>query len=161
MLAIIEKKDNGYAAQFNRSLNYSVEQVWAILTENDKLAKWMPNLQVEELRTGGIIKFDMMDDSGTFIDMPILDCHVNSVLEFTWGDDRVRFELYRESEGCLLLLKEFIHSITDHTPKDLAGWHVCLDVLSALLDGEYMDFPKKEWEQWYERYKVCVNKIIK
>ncbi|MDM5155047.1 SRPBCC family protein [Bacillus sp. DX1.1] len=159
MLAIIEKMENGYVAQYNRPLSNSVEKVWAALTENDKLARWMPNLQVEDLRKGGTIKFDMMDGSGTFIDIEILDCRLNSVLEFTWGNDRVRFELYRESDGCLLTLKEFINAINDHTPKDLAGWHICLDVLSALLDGCYMEFPKEEWERWYKKYDLAIKQM--
>ncbi|MFJ8526491.1 SRPBCC family protein [Bacillus sp. NPDC094106] len=124
MLALIEKRDNEYVAQFNRLLHYSVEQVWAVLTENEKLTRWMPNLHVEDLRKGGMIKFDMMDGSGEFIDIDILECQINSVLEFTWGEDRVRFEIHKNPEGCLFVLKEFIHEINDHTPKDLSGWHI-------------------------------------
>jgi hypothetical protein len=52
----------------------------------------MPNLQVEELRKDGSIKFDMKDGTGTFIDIKILDYQLNSCLEFNWGNDRVRFE---------------------------------------------------------------------
>jgi uncharacterized protein YndB with AHSA1/START domain len=87
MLASIQKIEDGYVARFDRPLNHSVEKVWAALTENDKLISWMPNLQVEELRKGGTIKFDMKDGSGTFIDIEILDFELNSVLEFTWGKD--------------------------------------------------------------------------
>ncbi|PEJ39822.1 SRPBCC family protein [Bacillus pseudomycoides] len=159
MLALIEKIDNEYIAQFNRSLNHAVEQVWAVLTENDKLARWMPNLYVENLRKGGIIKFDMMDGSGDFIDINILDCQLNSVLEFNWGKDRVRFEVHKNPDGCLLILKEFIHEINEHTPKDLSGWHICLEIFSSVLDGHDMDFPKDEWEKWYKRYKLVINKI--
>lgn len=95
MLAVIEKNEGGYVARYDRPLKHSVEKVWSALTENDKLAKWMPNLQVEELRKGGTIKFDMKDGSGTFIDIEILDFQHYSVLEYTWGRNRVRFELYQ------------------------------------------------------------------
>ena len=47
------------------------------------------NLQIESLKTGGIIKFDMMD--GSFINIDILECQLKQVLEFTWDKDRVRF----------------------------------------------------------------------
>lgn len=159
MLALIEKIDTEYVAQFNRPLHYSVEQVWAVLTENEKLARWMPNLHIEDLRKGGIIKFDMMDGSGKFINIDILECQMNSVLEFTWGEDRVRFEVHKNPDGCLLILKEFIHEINDHTPKDLAGWHICLEMFSSVIDGHNTEFPKSEWEKWYERYKLVVSKI--
>jgi uncharacterized protein YndB with AHSA1/START domain len=135
--------------------------VWAALTENDKLARWMPNLKVVELRNGGTIQFDMKDGSGTFIDIKILDYLEYSVLEYEWGKDRVRFELYPKPDGCLLVLKEFIDTLTDHTSKDLAGWHVCLDLLSALLDGRYMEFPKGEWEKWYDNYVIAVKQLEK
>lgn len=54
----------------------------------------MSNLQIEDLKAGGIIKFDMMD--GTFINIDILECQMNSVLEFTWDKDRVRFEIHKK-----------------------------------------------------------------
>lgn len=161
MLAVIEKVENGYVARYDRPLKHSIEQVWAALTENDKLARWMPNLIVVDLRDGGTIKFDMKDGSGTFIDIKILDYLEYSVLEYEWGKDRVRFELYPKPDGCLLVLKEFIGTLTDHTSKDLAGWHVCLDLLSALLDGRYMEFPKGEWEKWYDKYVIAVKQLGK
>ncbi|PLT35953.1 SRPBCC family protein [Bacillus sp. V5-8f] len=160
MLAVIEKaEDVGYIARYDRPLKHSVEKVWAALTQNDKLAKWMSNLQVEDLQKGGTIKFDMQDGSGTFMVMEILDFKENSVLEFEWGNDRVRFELYPTPDGCLLVLKEFINTLTDHTSKDLAGWHVCLDIFSALLEGHYMEFPKEDWEKWHDQYIASVKQL--
>ena len=53
MLAVIEKVEGGNIARFERLLKHSVEQVWAVLTENDKLEKWMSNLEIEELRKKG------------------------------------------------------------------------------------------------------------
>ena len=85
----------------------------------------MPNLQIESLKTAGIIKFDMMD--GSFINIDILECQLNSVLEFTWDKDRVRFEIHNEENGTLYF-KEYIHELTDHTPRDVAGWHICLNL---------------------------------
>ncbi|MFP3380663.1 activator of Hsp90 ATPase 1 family protein, partial [Bacillus sp. SIMBA_069] len=91
------------------------------------LAKWFSELSVDDLREGGSIKFDMQD--GTFEEMKITALETCSVLEYTWGEDLVRFELYSEAEGCLFVLKEYITKLTSHTPRDLAGWHVCLDVI--------------------------------
>ncbi|KHD85334.1 SRPBCC family protein [Bacillus ginsengihumi] len=157
MLAVIEKLESGYIAKFNRPFKYSVSRVWAALTENDKLERWMPNLQIQDLRKGGTIKFDMKDGSGKCFDINILDVKEYSVLEYTWGEDRVRFELFPTSDGCLVILKEFISTLTDHTSIDLAGWHVCLDLLSALLDGHPRAFPKDEWEKWHAAYSKSVE----
>ncbi|MED3078480.1 SRPBCC family protein [Bacillus wiedmannii] len=157
MLAVIDKQGNEYVVQFERYFSYSIEEVWSVLTENSKLKKWMSNLQIESLKTGGIIKFDMMDSS--FINIDILECQVNSVLEFTWDKDRVRFEIHKEESGTLLLLKEYIHVLTDHTPKDIAGWHICLDLFSSVLEGKEKEFSKDEWQQWFEIYKDKVLEV--
>lgn len=45
------------------------------------------------------------------------------------------------------------------TPRDLAGWHVCLDVIQALLDGTKIDSRKQEWEKWYPRYVKVFREI--
>lgn len=71
----------------------------------------------------------------------------------------VRFELFPKCDGCLLVLKEYIPILSDHTSKDLAGWHVCLDMFSTLLDGQHMDFPKSEWEKWHEKYVGLINQL--
>jgi uncharacterized protein YndB with AHSA1/START domain len=157
MIAIIEKQNNEYLVQFDRHFPFTIEEVWSVLTDNNKLKKWMSNLQIEDLRIGGIIKFDMMD--GTFINIDILECQMNSVLEFTWDKDRVRFEIHKKENGSLLLLKEFIHKLTDHTAKDIAGWHICLDLFSSVLEGEEKEFSKDEWEYWFDKYKVKTDEL--
>ncbi|QWU45270.1 SRPBCC family protein [Bacillus sp. NP247] len=155
MLAEIEKQSNGYIVKFERQFPYTIEEVWSVLTENSKLKKWMSNLQIENLKTGGMIKFDMMD--GSFLNIDILECQLNAVLEFKWDKDRVRFEIYKAGNESLLLLKEFIHELTDHTPKDIAGWHICLELFSTVLEGKEKEFPKDEWQQWFEKYKVKIK----
>ncbi|MED0943446.1 SRPBCC family protein [Bacillus mycoides] len=157
MLAQIEKQPDGYIIKFERQFPNTIEEVWSVLTENSKLKKWMSNLQIENLKTGGIIKFDMMD--GSFLNIDILECQLNSVLEFTWDKDRVRFEIHKEENGSLLLLKEYIHELTDHTPKDIAGWHICLDLFSSVLEEEEKEFSKNEWQQWFEKYKDKIQEV--
>ncbi|GLV66492.1 hypothetical protein Bmyc01_51610 [Bacillus mycoides] len=157
MLAQIEKQTDGYIIKFERQFPNTIEEVWSVLTENSKLKKWMSNLQIENLKTGGIIKFDMMD--GSFLNIDILECQLNSVLEFTWDKDRVRFEIHKEENGSLLLLKEYIHELTDHTPKDIAGWHICLDLFSSVLEEEEKEFSENEWQQWFGKYKDKIQEV--
>jgi uncharacterized protein YndB with AHSA1/START domain len=116
-------------------------------------------LRIEDLREGGLIKFDMGD--GTFEEMRITHLEPYSVLEYTWGEDEVRFELHPVQEGCRLVLTEIIHSMTSHTPRDLAGWHVCLDVIGALLDDRTLESRKDEWRSWYEKYQEHVDRFLK
>lgn len=158
MLAVIEKVESGYTARFERNFKYSVEKAWAMLTENDELSKWFANLRIDDLREGGIIKFDMQD--GSFEEMEILELKTYSVLEYTWGEDKVRFELSPDPEGCRFVLTEKINVITNHTPKDLAGWHVCLEVIQALLDDRTLVSRKDEWKKWYEKYVQAIATIF-
>ncbi|MBZ5751133.1 SRPBCC family protein [Metabacillus rhizolycopersici] len=157
MIAVIEKANDDHIARFERHFMHSVEDVWSWLTENKKLTKWFSELSVEDLREGGMIKFDMQD--GTFEEMAIIELKTNSILEYTWGEDSVRFELYQEPEGCRLVFIEKIKVITPHTPKDLAGWHVCLDVINALIDGKKIDSRQDEWKKWYEKYKAVIESL--
>ncbi|MNO15712.1 hypothetical protein D3C76_53810 [compost metagenome] len=156
-IADIQNTEHGYVATFDRRLKYSVQQVWSFLTENDKLQQWFPELSVDELVEGGVIRFDMGNDS--FEEMTILEVKPLSVLEYTWDKDRVRFELSETSDGCQLILIEKLAKITEHTPRDLAGWHVCLDVIAALLDGRRLESRKSEWEKWYVQYREAVSKL--
>ncbi|MGU3471819.1 SRPBCC family protein [Paenibacillus sp. D51F] len=154
MLASLTPVTEGYEARFERRLKHPAEKVWSSLTANDKLAEWFPELRVDELREGGVIRFDMQD--GTFKELEILELQEHAVLEYTWGEDRVRFELYPEPGGCRLVLIETIRKMTGHTPKDLAGWHVCLDVIAALLDGR-TTARMEEWKLAYEDYRLLVE----
>lgn len=156
MLAELTRTEHGYRARYERRLKHSVEKVWAMLTENGKLAKWFAELRVEELRVGGKFRFDMGD--GTFEEMAILALEPLSVLEYEWGEDRVRFELYPdEAGGCRLLLIESISRLTDHSPKDLAGWHICLNVIEALLEGTEHGERMPAWEEQFKAYKRLVE----
>lgn len=152
MIAQIQRNESGYIAQFKRELNHPAYKVWAMLTDNKRLKEWFPELEVKELGTGGMILFDMQD--GTYEEMPILDYVEGKVLEYVWGEDKVRFEIHADDTGetSTLLLSEKITMLTDHTPKDLAGWHVCLDVIEALLNGNAVSERKEEWDLWYPQY---------
>lgn len=155
MTAKLKSVPEGTTATFERHYKHSAGEVWAYLTDNDLLPEWFSELRVKELRTGGSMVFDMQD--GNLIEMEIYECKPASVLEYSWGEDKIRFELAAEPEGCRLLLIETIGTLTDHTPKDLAGWHVCLDVIAALLDGEVLKDRKGAWEQQYEVYIALVE----
>ncbi|MGN7760290.1 SRPBCC family protein [Paenibacillus sp. 22594] len=155
MIATLQAAPRGITATFERHYKHPVDKLWAMLTDNALLAKWFPELKAQDLSAGGSMIFDMRD--GSSVVMEIMDMMVNSVLEYTWGNDRVRFELSPDTDGTRLLLIESMTEITSHTAKDLSGWHVCLDVIEALLDGEELQNRKKVWEQWFVEYTRLVE----
>lgn len=157
MLADIRIDEGGYIACFTRHFSHSTAVVWSYLTDNEKLKQWFSELQVDKLREGGAIRFDMRD--GNFIELEITEFKSGSVLEYTWGTDRVRFELYPEADGCRLLLVEKLSKITDHTPKDLAGWHVCLDMIQVLLGEKTIESREEEWKIRYQEYSQLIGTL--
>lgn len=157
MLAVIEKETNGYKVIMERQIKSSKEEVWSWLTENDKLKQWFSELRMEELKKGGKVLFDMQD--GTFEEMEILEFEEQNVLTFTWAGDVVQFKLFPTEEGCQIVLTEFVKAITNHTPKDIAGWHVCLMVVQSLIEDIPMKARKEEWEQLYPKYVELFKKV--
>ncbi|TQR20095.1 SRPBCC family protein [Psychrobacillus vulpis] len=158
MIATIQKVNDDFTARYERHLHHPVEAVWSMLTDNEKLQQWFSELKVVDLRKGGLIKFDMQD--GTFIDMQILDYEPLKILAFEWDKDIAKFELSPVSDGCQLTFIETISSFTEQTIKDLAGWHVCLDVIGAILDGRTIS-RKDEWQAWYVEYEELLKEVKK
>lgn len=154
MIAKIERFENGYLAYFERQLNHNVGAVWAMLTENAQLARWFEELQVGELRQGGFMKFNMPEVIEQ--NLEIFEFISLSVLEFDWFGDVIRFELHPNEDGCVLILKEKLNSVTEQTKKDIAGWHVCLGVIQALLDGNPIQ-RDEEWKKWYGKYAEKID----
>ncbi|MGE7674599.1 SRPBCC family protein [Lysinibacillus sp. NPDC094403] len=162
MLATIQKQQNNYVVKFNRLLSHSVDAVWAVLTENEKLQKWMNNLEIIDLRKNGTIHFNMNDGTNAYKEIAITDYAEKEVFEFDWGKDTIRFELSQTGNGSILVLLETIGVLTEHTPKDLAGWHICLNLLSDLLNGTiHEEFPMEEWQKWFVEYKQLVDDVEK
>ncbi|MCT1540043.1 SRPBCC family protein [Lysinibacillus capsici] len=160
VLATIEKQSNYHIATFKRPLLYSIDAVWAAMTNNENLQKWMSNLEIIELRKNGKIHFNMNDGTGNFEEITITDYVEKEVLGFGWGTDTVRFELFSTEKGSLLVLVETLQNLTEHTPKDLAGWHICLDMLKDLLNGvDHQYFPMDEWQQRFSEYQKMLNSI--
>jgi uncharacterized protein YndB with AHSA1/START domain len=156
MLAKITRNEKEVLAHFERQLNHTKESVWSMLTDNDQLEKWFQELRVGELRNGGFMKFymeDVMDEK-----LEITEVETFSILEFDWFGDEIRFELHEDPNGCVLILRETINKVTEQTKKDLAGWHVCLDVIQALLDGKTIQ-REKEWEKRYVEYAKIVDEL--
>lgn len=156
MIAKITQTEKGYLAHMERHMNHNCENIWAMLTDNTQLAKWFDELRAGELYDGGYMKFyvkDVMDEK-----LVITEFKTLSVLAFDWFGDEVRFELQPELGGCVLVFSEKINKLTKQTKKDIAGWHVCLDVIQALLDGETIQ-REEEWKKWYEEYAQVINEL--
>lgn len=156
MRAEIIRDGQGYTATFVRRFSQKKEEVWAMLTENAKLQQWFPELTIENLQKGGTLRFDF--ENGTYETMAILDYEEGEKFVYEWGKDTVRFEVSADNSGTQLVLTEALSTITPHTAKDLAGWHVCLDVVEALLEGKEIA-RQEEWEKEYPEYQRLLDSM--
>lgn len=150
MTAEITKKPTGYSATFDRHFNHPPEQVWSMLTENPKIHRWFSGLQMEQEGESGHLTLELLH--GKKREFPITDYDKGKVLAFEWGEDHVRFELKPDGDGTDVKMIETLPAITNQTPKDVAGWHVALDIMEAILDGHGIE-RTSEWERWYPEYK--------
>ncbi|MFD2114874.1 SRPBCC domain-containing protein [Paenibacillus yanchengensis] len=147
-----------YTAALSKPYVHSLEQVFQMFVDNEKLCLWFPELSIDHLETGGIIRFDMGNDLNE--EMTILEYSHHEVIAFTWDQDQVSFQVESSSPTtCQLKWVEYIKSWTEHTPRDVAGWHTCLDVIALLLDGEMSKddinvWRKERWKQLYDKYSA-------
>jgi uncharacterized protein YndB with AHSA1/START domain len=108
-------EDDRWTVVFVRPFAHPPERVWAALTEPGQVSAWAPFVTDYDLSRPG--------------DEP------PRLLEYTWGDDVLRWELAPTERGTELTLRHTVGG-ADMMPKVAAGWHLCLRVAERLLDGD-------------------------
>jgi uncharacterized protein YndB with AHSA1/START domain len=108
--------------------------VWQALTDPAHLVEWAPFDADRSLATVGPVKFST---AGTptpqVFDTVVKRAEEPKLLEYTWGDSDLRWELEPLGNGTRLTLW---HNIDRRfITWGAAGWHICFDVLERLLAG--------------------------
>jgi uncharacterized protein YndB with AHSA1/START domain len=116
-----------------RELPHAVERVWAKLTEPEELRKWSPVVPDRALTSVGPATAREYPDSDA-VDAEVLVSARPRELVHRWGPHVLRWTLTPTDSGCRLMLE---HTFDEPGERGLfaAGWHVCLAVLTALLEG--------------------------
>jgi uncharacterized protein YndB with AHSA1/START domain len=129
--------DGGWQLRFVRTLQHPREKVWRAITEPEHMRAWFPDEMHGERAVGASLHFqsrDMPDAESFDGQMVVFD--PPSVMEFTWGTDRLRFELVANAAGgTVLTLTDTIDEL-GKAARDGAGWHACLDLLEVSLAGD-------------------------
>jgi uncharacterized protein YndB with AHSA1/START domain len=128
----LEQVSGQWRLRFTRALNHPVDTVWRALTEPEQLTAWFPDGVDGDWRVGATLTF--RPAGGEDFKGEVLVVDPPSVLEFTWGTDRLRFELAGTGDGCVLTLLDTLDEM-GKAARDSAGWHVCIDRLGHHLDG--------------------------
>jgi uncharacterized protein YndB with AHSA1/START domain len=138
----------GRTVRFERRFDASPDELWATLTEPNRIHTWLLAETSFEPRVGGTVNF-VWEGSGecsgivSIFDPP-------RELEYSWieaaGTSIVRFEVRPVDGGGVVLVLEH-RQLPPSTHAGVgAGWHAHLDALSALLAGERFDF----WARFHE-----------
>lgn len=127
------RTENGYEARFERSLDHPVDKVWQALTDPEHLARWIYPDELGELAEVGHGLVDVFGHEVVEEDPRHLLVHGPPDAP---ESHTIRWELTETREGgTRLVLTHSLASLTDEVPQHMAGWHVHLDVLQAILAG--------------------------
>ena len=161
--ATVQNDADRWTLIFVRELRQTPEAVWRALTEPAALQQWSPFDADRNLGATGTATLTMAggegdvatDDDVTSVEIRQADAP--RLLEYTWGGDLLRWELEPLASGTRLTLR---HTVADRDwiPKVTAGWHICIDVLERVLDGNPVgrvvgnDAKNYGWDALYEAY---------
>lgn len=150
----LEALDDGrWRLRFVRELSHAPEKVWRALVEPQYLAAWMPARMDGERREGAPLRFVFPEEPSyeSLGEMRAFD--PPRLLEYSWEDEVLRFELRATEYGCELTFLTHFQEV-GKASRDAAGWHVCLDRLGAHLDGIEQDWKTKDrWRALNARYR--------
>jgi uncharacterized protein YndB with AHSA1/START domain len=151
------------AVGFRRLYDFTAEELWAALTDPERLGRWLAHAPRFDREVGGQVELVFGDSSGDQrASGRILTWEEPRVLEYEWqfpGEEEsiVRFELQPQEFGTLLVL--------DHRQLGRAagagygaGWHAHLDAL-----GRVYEFSDEAWTSRFEEllpeYKVQADEL--
>ncbi|GAA1990299.1 SRPBCC domain-containing protein [Amycolatopsis minnesotensis] len=133
------------ALRFERVLAHPREKVWRALTESGHLRAWFPADPDLTGLAGEKVAFRLTAFPGhepTSGEIIVSD--PPDTLEYTWGDETLRFELTERDGGCLLVFTDVFESREGAESPEMSGaWHAALEVLEARLDGREIG-----WSVW-------------
>ena len=95
-----EERDGLPVVRFERTVPHPVSTVWAAVTEPDQLEAWFPtSVEIDALIPGTEMVFRFEQDAYPAMSGTVLAVEPERRFEFTWGDDRLAFELEPRGEG--------------------------------------------------------------
>jgi uncharacterized protein YndB with AHSA1/START domain len=143
-------EDGRVALRFERALRHTPDRVWRALTDEDQLRGWFPAVVDLDQPAGTELTFRPTNEQKARFDLPepaspngeITRVDRPHMLEYTWDDEVLRWELEPEAGGCRLVFSNMVED-RGATASIAAGWHAGLEVFEAQLDGRPID-----WSAW-------------
>jgi uncharacterized protein YndB with AHSA1/START domain len=151
------RTDQGHPrVSFERVLNAAIDSVWAMLTTEDGLEKWLAPASVE-LRIGGAMDIDFGEEES--VGGEIIDLEPGRVLEYHWRfsgepDSIIRFELDVVDDEQTRLRLDHRLLPEDQAVGYGAGWHAHLDQLGLVVATD-------DRIDWMERFNELLPEYQK
>lgn len=154
----IKKQGKDLVVTWHVDLSINLASAWRLLTTDKGLASWFPELRVGSLAEGGHLVFVMTETEQ--LNMPIVSYHKLATIGFEWGEDQVTFRLTQLSqEQTRLELAETLTAVTEHTPRDLAGWTLCLERLKKGSHGLELPFSQPLFDELSQYYAAQLQQL--
>lgn len=145
----LERDGDRSYVHFTRRLPHPPEKVWRALTEPEHIATWFPTDIEGERALGAKLQFPFREGEGPTMDGEMLAFDPPSLMELSWGDDVLRFELRPDGDATVLEFKVTFEEL-GKVARDGAGWHACLDALGCDLAGQ--PAPVDRWREVRDDY---------
>lgn len=131
-----KREGEQWALVVTRTLKHSPDKVWRALTEPEHLREWSPfDADGSLAHVGAKVTLTTVGAPKPHITETIVErAEPNKSLVFNWGGNEMRWELEPSGSGTRLTLWTSINR--RFIAMGAAGWHLCLDVLDHLLDGD-------------------------
>ena len=143
-------KGGAVEARLTRDLDNTPLEVWAALTQADRLVDWLAPGVIEP-RAGGAAKLNF-EDSGIVIDSVVSAIEAPNLLEYSWSGPGeplrpLRWEVEPTADGARLTLT-LLSPAGEDAGRACAGFAAHMDMLAAALAGVPIKFP-------FERFKAA------
>ena len=159
---VLTRDVEGVRIDFSRRYPTTVEDLWAAVTEPERVRRWLGPVY-GDLRVGGRYELRMGDDvedSAENARGEVLECEPPSRFVVTWVfpteretrvEVRVRPDEAGVAPGGAWSVLELVHTgLSDEAARGYGGgWHACLD----LLDDHVARRPVRPWDEVYAAVK--------
>jgi uncharacterized protein YndB with AHSA1/START domain len=143
--------DGRHLLRFERRFAHPPAKVWRAITDAEQLRAWFPAVVEFDLAPGAKLRFNPTDEQQRRYGIPsdqatygeILAVDPPTLLEYTWGEEILRWELTPDGTGGCTLVFTDVFDDRSSAAAAGAGWHAGLDVVEAQLDGRDLD-----WSPW-------------
>lgn len=145
----LEKLENGgWVASFTINKGFSVERVWEVITNEEHVKNWHPELRMDDLREGGHAIFEF--ENGETHKLSIKEFEEGKILGFDWYGSYIRFEV-KENEQLLMTLD--INEVNEQSIRNLTGWTMISEAIDVTARGEDFTFDKEKAKKIREEYE--------